>query len=142
MLTTVKNTSEKTPDSFYNQLNNEFDFNFDPCPLNPNPTTDGLKIPWKERVFINPPYGKEIRGWLEKAINEIKIGNTDIAVFLIPSYTDVKWFHEIVIKYGEIRFIKGRLKFSKHTNTAPFASMIVIFTKELKDGNKKDEVAR
>jgi len=127
MLCGVRNTNEATPRSFYEQLNAEFAFNYDPCPLNPTPTTNGLVEVWGKRAYINPPYGKEIRMWLEKANKEIEIGNTEIAVFLLPAYTDVKWFHEVVLPKGEIRFIKGRLKFGKHNNTAPFASMIVIF---------------
>jgi len=120
------NINEKTPDGFYKELDNEFHFNFDPCPL--KPTFDGLNCDWKERCFINPPYGKLIPIWLEKAIYEIKKGNTEIAVFLLPAYTDVRWFHEIILNLAsEIRFIKGRLKFSEHTNSAPFASMVIIF---------------
>ena len=122
------NIHEKTPDGFYKQLNEEFDFNFDPCPLNSD--FDGLNISWGKRCFINPPYGKAIRGWLEKALSEIKEGNTDLAVFLLPAYPDVKWFHEIVLPLAhEIRFIKGRLKFGSHNNSAPFASMTIIFKK-------------
>ena len=122
------NVNEKTPSGFYNQLNEEFHFDFDPCPLNLNPETDGLLINWGKRCYINPPYGKAIRGWLEKGIEEIMIGNTELAVFLLPAYTDVKWFHEVVLPMAkEIRFIKGRLKFGEHNNTAPFANMLVIF---------------
>lgn len=124
------NVNEKTPIGFYNQINNEFRFDFDPCPLKENPEFDGLKIDWGGRCYINPPYGKAIRWWLEKALFEIKNGNTEIAVFLLPAYTDVKWFHEIVLPMAsEIRFIKGRLKFGEHNNTAPFANMLVIFKK-------------
>ena len=122
------NVNERTPLGFYTLLDKEFKFNFDPCPLNPIPSQDGLLIPWGGRCFINPPYGKAIRLWLEKAILEINKGNTQLAVFLLPSYTDVKWFHEIVLPLAkEIRFLKGRLKFGEHNNTAPFANMIVVF---------------
>ena len=122
------NINEKTPSGFYKQLDDEFHFNFDPCPLNENPTQNGLEINWGGYCYINPPYGKTIRGWLEKALKEITIGNTKLAVFLLPAYTDVKWFHEIVLPNAkEIRFIKGRLKFGEHNNTAPFANMVVIF---------------
>ena len=120
--------NERTPKGFYDQLDAEFNFDFDPCPLNPTPEFDGLNIDWGKRCFINPPYGKAVRFWLEKALREINKGNTDIAVFLLPSYTDVKWFHEVVLpKSSDIRFIKGRLKFGEHNNTAPFANMLVIF---------------
>ena len=122
------NVHEKTPKGFYVQLDAEFKFDFDPCPLNPNPEHDGLNIDWGKRCYINPPYGKAVRFWLEKGLREINKGNTEIAVFLLPSYTDVKWFHEIVLPHAEeIRFIKGRLKFGEHSNTAPFANMIVVF---------------
>jgi hypothetical protein len=124
------NVNEKTPQGFYKQLNDEFNFDFDPCPLNPTPSHDGLSIPWGKRCYINPPYGRAIRGWLEKALLEIKAGNTDLAVFLLPSYTDVKWFHEVAIpRASEIRFISGRLKFGEHNNSAPFASVVIVFRK-------------
>ncbi len=120
------NIHEKTPTGFYNQLNEEFHFNFDPCPL--NSTINGLEIAWGRYCYINPPYGKAIRSWLEKALFEIEMKHTKLAVFLLPSYTDVKWFHEIVLPHAhEIRFIKGRLKFGEHNNAAPFANMLVIF---------------
>jgi len=123
------NVNEKTPEGFYKQLDEEFKFDFDPCPLNPNYEVDGLNISWGKRCFVNPPYGKAVRSWLEKALNEIKLGNTELAVFLLPSYTDVKWFHEVVLpEASDIRFIKGRLKFGIHLNPAPFANMLVIFT--------------
>lgn len=126
------NINERTPSGFYKQLDEEFKFDFDPCPLNPMPETDGLKISWGKRCYVNPPYGKAIRSWLEKALAEIENGNTDLAVFLLPSYTDVKWFHEIVLpKAAEIRFLKGRLKFGEHNNTAPFANVLVVFKNEV-----------
>ena len=125
------NVNEKTPVILYNQLNEEFHFNFDPCPLNPIPEYDGLNIRWGTRCYINPPYGKAIKSWLEKALSEIESGKTELAVFLLPAYTDVKWFHEIVlVRASDIRFIKGRLKFGTHNNTAPFANMIVVFKKD------------
>lgn len=123
--------NEKTPSNLYNELNKEFNFDFDPCPLNENPAFDGLSISWGKRCFINPPYGKAIKNWLEKALKEIRVGNSDLCVFLLPAYTDVKWFHEIIVpNTGDIRFLKGRLRFSKHKNSAPFASMVVVFSAE------------
>jgi len=122
------NVNEKTPKGFYNQLNEEFNFNFDPCPLRERPDFDGLSINWKGRVYINPPYGRAIPLWLNKALEELEAKRIEIAVFLLPSYTDVKWFHEIaLLKADEIRFIKGRLKFGNHNNSAPFASLLLIF---------------
>lgn len=111
-----------TPKSIYTKLNKEFKFNFDPCPTDPD--FNGLAVEWKERNFINPPYS-QISKWIEKGFNEAKEGK--LCVFLIPSRTDTKWWHNFVMKAKEIRFIKGRLKFSGHKNSAPFPSCIVIF---------------
>ncbi len=61
----------KTPVDFYEGLNKEFDFNFDPCPLEPD--FDGLSIEWKERNFINPPYS-EIKDWVKKCYDEANKG--------------------------------------------------------------------
>ena len=54
----------ETPDELYNKLNNEFDFDFDPCPINFGdilPENDGLKIVWGNRNFVNPPYSRILK---------------------------------------------------------------------------------
>lgn len=112
-----------TPKELYNKLNNEFNFTFDPCPLRSE--EDGLNIDWVGNIFINPPYSN-IKGFLEKGLNELKKGNANVLVYLVPARTDTKWFHEYVYNKAEIRFIKGRLKFGDSKNSAPFPSMLVI----------------
>ena len=77
------------------------------------------------KVFVNPPYSK-ISEWVKKAFYESKNDNT-VIVMLIPSRTDTKYFHNYIYQRTEIRFIKGRLKFSNHNNSAPFPSMVVIW---------------
>lgn len=122
-----KSDNWATPKSFYDELNKEFKFNkFDPCPI--NNTFDGLKFEteWIGRVFINPPYSN-IRAWLEKGLNELKNKRVTLLVYLIPARTDTRWFHDLVYGKAELRFIKGRLKFGDHKNSAPFPSMLVIF---------------
>lgn len=115
-----------TPCDLFAALDQEFRFDFDPCPLDGD--GDGL-LPlfseWRgKRVFCNPPYGPGIRGWLERGLE------AELAVFLLPARTDTKWFHEIVLPNAdEIRFIKGRLRFGNATNSAPFPSMVVVFRK-------------
>ena len=114
----------ETPDDFYNKLDEEFHFDFDPCPH--NPTFDGLNIEWGKVNFVNPPY-KTSKEWIKKGWEEWKKGKT--VVFLIPARTDTKAFHEYIYHQAEIRFIKGRLKFKGAKNSAPFPSMLVIFRK-------------
>lgn len=113
----------QTPLEVYELLNTEFDFDFDPCPV--NPSFDGFNINWGKRNFINPPYGREIGKWLKKGYEESLLGK--LCVFLIPSRTDTRWWHDYVMKAKEIRFVKGRIKFNGATTGAPFPSCIVIF---------------
>ena len=130
-----------TPKGIYNDLNEEFEFDFDPCPLNSavklsktlfdevnndeREVYDGLNVEWGESNFVNPPYS-DIAKWIEKSYLESKKGKT--VVLLIPSRTDTKAFHKYVLPFcKEIRFCKGRLKFGDAKNSAPFPSMVVIF---------------
>lgn len=127
-----------TPQSFFDELNKEFDFNLDPCAT---PRTakcadyyteedDGLIQDWGgHTVFCNPPYGRAIKDWVKKCSEEAEKPNT-IVVMLIPARTDTLYFHEYIYNKAEIRFIKGRLKFEgnqKGSGSAPFPSMLVIF---------------
>jgi site-specific DNA-methyltransferase (adenine-specific) len=122
-----------TPDYFYNELNKEFDFNFDPCPLFSR--FDGLIIEWKERNFINPPYSQKLKAaFIEKAVEESKKGK--LCVCLIPVSMSTKLFHDVIKPNAkEIRFIRGRIKFvgintfGVKTSTRPgmHDSMVVIF---------------
>lgn len=115
----------KTPKEFYEGLNSEFHFDFDPCPVNPK--FNGLEIEWGKSNFCNPPYKiREQEKFIVKGISEWKKGKT--VVFLLPSRTDTKRFHELLLpNASEIRFIKGRLKFDDQINPAPFPSMVVVF---------------
>ena len=116
----------KTPKAVYQTLDAEFGFDFDPCPV--KPTFDGLNIEWGGvSCFVNPPYGTEIGKWIKKGYEQYLKGKT--VVFLIPSRTDTRWWHDYVMKAKEIRFIKGRLKFDDQKNSAPFPSAIVIYEK-------------
>ena len=112
-----------TPKALYQALDAEFQFNDDPCQL--KPTDDGLSREWGSSTYCNPPYGKEIGKWIAKALEESRKGKT--IVCLIPSRTDTRWWHDYVMKAQEIRFLRGRLKFSGHSNSAPSPSAIVIF---------------
>lgn len=104
------NDNYKTPSEVYNKLNDEFHFDFDPCPLNDNPEFDGLEIEWGGVNFVNPPYSR-IKDWCQKAYNESRKGKR--VVMLIPSRTDTQYWHDYIMKAKEIRFIKGRLKFGE-----------------------------
>jgi hypothetical protein len=117
-----------TPKAVYGELDKEFHFDFDPCPLgeSENDGSAPLFTSWaKKRVFCNPPYNRGITRFLERAIE------ADIAVFLLPARTDTQWFHNFVLpRAAEIRFIKGRLCFGDPddlSKRAPFPTMLVIY---------------
>lgn len=98
----------------YDLLNKEFNFDFDPCPLNIGkitPDKDGLLIEWGQRNFINPPYSKNLKeAFVKRAIEESKKGK--LCVLLLPVSTSTKLFHKHILPNAdEIRFIEGRLKF-------------------------------
>lgn len=80
-------------------------------------------------VFCNPPYGRELPKWVKKAYQESQKGIT--VVLLIPARTDTSYFHDYIYGKAEIRFIRGRLKFTDEDgvagDAAPFPSMLVIY---------------
>ena len=126
----------ETPQDFFDNLNALFSFTLDACALPWNakcekyytPEQDGLNMPWTGTVWCNPPYGRGVEKWVEKAYNTAKNGMA-VVVMLLPARTDTKWFHDFCYfnKYATVRFVKGRLKFGGCKNSAPFPSMVVIF---------------
>lgn len=131
-----------TPQDFFNELNKEFNFVLDAaatentkkCELCYTPGTDGLSQSWNRggAVFCNPPYGREIGKWVQKAYQEASGGQP--IVLLIPARTDTSYFHNYIYGKAEIRFIRGRLHFTDEEgnagNPAPFPSMVVVYNGE------------
>ena len=133
VLFSSKSVVWETPQDLFDKLNAEFHFDLDVCALPENakcekyytPEDDGLLQPWNGTCWCNPPYGRTIGKWIQKAYETFAGGGT--VVMLLPARTDTKWFHEYIYNKAEIRFIKGRLKFGNSKNVAPFPSMIVVF---------------
>ena len=103
-----------TPSALYDALNTEFNFDFDPCPLNEGeilPENDGLLIEWGERNFINPPYSRKLKeAFVKRAVEYANAGR--LCVMLLPVSTSTVLFHDhIKPNAKEIRFLRGRVKF-------------------------------
>ncbi len=121
-----------TPQEFFDKYNEKFDFKTDVCasPENAKCTIfyteqmDGLAQNWQGCCWMNPPYGRAIKAWMRKAYESSLNGAT--VVCLVPARTDTAWWHDYAIK-GDIEFIRGRLKFGGHKNSAPFPSAVVVF---------------
>ena len=125
-----------TPPDFYDKLNEEFKFNFDPCPLFHNlEEWDGLQIDWKERNFCNPPYSrKEKEAFIRKARAEQLKGR--LSVLLLPVSASTKVFHEVILPNAKVRFVKGRLKFGGAKSSGTFDNMICIFPPQVCQGSR------
>jgi hypothetical protein len=100
-----------------------FDGWFDPCPLNANWEVDGLKIPWENQTFVNPPYSDPVP-WIEKAIEERDLGGHTIAL-LLRHDTSTKWYRKLHAAGAHFLLINERLK---HRTGRPcaFPSVLVI----------------
>lgn len=135
-------THWSTPIELFQSIHSKINFTVDVCADTTNyklkhyytEKVDGLAQDWSKDVcWCNPPYGKTIKDWIEKAYNEAKKGSK--IVMLLPARTDTKWFHDYIYRneLAEIVFIKGRLKFSGCKNSAPFPSMLVYFNIDKND---------
>ena len=126
----------ETPTPFFRVLDEEFAFTLDPCATAQNTkckrffavSDDGLSQDWShETVFMNPPYGRaSVDTWVRKAVAESQKGATVVA--LVPAHTDAAWWHDCVIPFGAIRFIRGRLPFVSGPGqwNSPFCPIAVV----------------
>lgn len=122
-----------TPQPLFDRLDREFGFDLDVCALDSSakcdryftPDDDGLLQNWAGTCWMNPPYGGTISDWVDKAKASAEAGAT--VVCLVPARTDTAWWWRTA-RHGQIRFLKGRLKFGDATSGAPFPSAVVVFT--------------
>lgn len=128
----------ETPQELFDRLDRMFHFTLDAASTDENAKCekhftaedDGLKQSWAgETVWLNPPYGRQIGKWVQKAFEEGQKPDTFI-VCLLPARTDTAWFHDYC-RRGYVQFIRGRLKFGRSKNSAPFPSMLVFFNKDI-----------
>jgi site-specific DNA-methyltransferase (adenine-specific) len=91
---------------------------------------DAFLQDWKgKRIWCNPPYGGRGKGGIYRWVNKFATGGAEVVCALLPSRTDTRWFHDFIYKKKnvEVRFIKGRIKFSGTSGSGKFPSMVVIF---------------
>jgi phage N-6-adenine-methyltransferase len=125
-------TEWETPQATFDEWNARFHFTLDVCATTENAkcakfftiADDGLRQQWIGACWMNPPYGRVISKWMKKAWESSLKGAT--VVCLVPARTDTRWWHEYAVK-GKIHFIRGRLRFGWHRNSAPFPSAVVVF---------------
>jgi len=137
-----------TPQALFDELDQEFCFVLDAaaaehnhkCPNWIGQEEDSLSSCWltasqralvltsresSPAVWLNPPYGRSIGQWVEKAYRESLKGLA--VVVLLFARTDTKWFHHWAMKAAEIRLIPGRIRFQGADNCAPAPSCLLVF---------------
>lgn len=126
-----------TPQDLFDELDREFGFTLDVCATAENAKCksfydrerDGLQQAWEGVCWMNPPYGNEIGDWVRKARESAEAGAT--VVCLVPARTDTGWWWNHC-RTGEVRFLRGRLRFGGGDTGAPFPSAVVVFGRKPK----------
>ena len=165
----VANTTDwATPPALFDALDREFGpFDLDPCGAREHhysayvihhrgglfydgscPALDGLAQPWRGRVYVNPPYGRSLPRWIEKAVAEVEAGNADRVVMLMAARTDTTAWQRHVLREAAfdriaapdtlllVRFLgagspgmegRSRVRFQPANQPAPFPSAVVVW---------------
>ncbi len=114
----------ETPRELFGLLDREFHFTLDAaatpqnakCPRFFTKAEDGLAQSWAdERVWLNPPFGRETPAWVEKAYQESQQSGAVVVCLIVPR-TDTRWWHEYCSRAHEIRFLRGRVRFRNPDN--------------------------
>lgn len=129
----------ETPQWLFDVLDDEFGFQRDVCATAENAKCkqffdkddNGLEQKWTGVCWMNPPYGREIAEWMTKARESAENGATVIC--LVPARPDTDWWWENALK-GEIRFLRGRLKWPGSQTIAPFPSAVIVLKSKAKQG--------
>jgi hypothetical protein len=95
-----------TPPDLFKTLDDEFEFDFDPCPYPLPNGFDGLTDAWGKSNYVNPPFGsilhdgkkKGATAWARKAIVENRQGKDVVMVYPID-----KWVLMLLKAGAEVR---------------------------------------
>lgn len=134
-----------TPLDLFADLDAEFHFDLDVaasatnhlCARYLTRAEDALTAPWPgQRCYCNPPYGRQIRQWVQRAVEE-SLYHDKLVVMLVPARTDTVWFHRYLwcrryhrpVSGVQLRFLPGRLRYvlpGGAAQPAPFPSLVVV----------------
>jgi hypothetical protein len=137
-----------TPPEFFAALDGEFNFTigFDPCPYPRPQGFDGLKVPWPESTYCNPPFrkrdstdGNGIADFARKAIEENKSGKT--VVLVLPTKATINYLLEAGAELRSARRIPWiDPKTGQPATTSPSSNMLAILRG--KAHAKENEIAK
>lgn len=69
---------------------------------------DGLKKDWSGRIWLNPPYSRELIG---KFVDKLLASDFEAAIVLTDAATETSWFSKLAQKAAVICFATRRIKF-------------------------------
>lgn len=135
-----------TPQELFDLLDSEFHFTIDlaatpenaKCPVFfSKGENSAWKNDWVGTCFLNPPYS-DIPSWLERARHQTRLHNSTI-VILLPNDSSTRYFHEYIWDKAKrdwrdgisVIFPDRRYKFGKHSNSAKFATLIVVMRNDM-----------
>jgi hypothetical protein len=121
-VTSGKDQYAKTPASMYDLFKHLLgvgkDDWFDVCP--PNPSFDGLDVPWSSPAFCNPPF-KDLQKWFDKAVAESRRDNV-FTLILFPFRTAARYMHHHIMQkraVSKIFAITSRVRFETYKKDFP-----------------------
>lgn len=114
---------------------------------------NGLRQPWRGRVWCNPPYLKDERackepchkkgcakrgfhlaedepglpGWAAKAASAVACEGADLVAFLVPVATETRWWVDHIFTAAEIHYVTPCLRFNDGGSGGTLASALVIW---------------
>jgi site-specific DNA-methyltransferase (adenine-specific) len=128
-----------TPQDLFQELNEEFHFNFDPArpAIIGNYDENALTKRWaiknsnaKLRVYLNPPYDRKLmERFIKKSWQEMCEDRIELVVFLLPLRASALRFLIKIKKDVEFRLLLRRVFFGDAVNGAPFDSVVAILQK-------------
>ena len=137
-----KDEKWRTPKYVFDHFNKEYKFNFDAAASPQNAkcknflsqSDNALESNWcrkGRRIWLNPPYSRQMGVWIEKAYKESQKGC--LVACLVFARTDTAWWHDYVMKKAwKVHFIRGRIRFlsskdGKTKSAAPAPSCLIVF---------------
>ena len=80
---------------------------------------NGLSKRWVGRVWLNPPYSRDLMGpFVEKLIESYKSGSVPAAIMVSHNNTDTGWFHSLSNVAAAVCFPRQRIKFYRNKDIA------------------------
>ena len=140
-----KSEEYETPNEIFKPLQKEFNLRLDVCANDDNAKCqiyitkemDALSSDWNYNFWMNPPFGRDLKKWVQKAYEESKKNKVN-GVLILPVRSNTNWWHKYIIETkAEVRFLKGETKFVGHERGLWLPFAIIIYKNSLITSKEK-----